>query len=394
MLRQEKADQATALLQELDLDCWMCFVRETGEHPDPGVDLVVGTAVSWNSAFIFGRNGSRIAIVGRYDVENIRSTGIFEEIIGYDADMSEQLIAVLDRLNPRQIGLNYSIDDTSADGLTYGMFLLLQQTLANTPYVSRFVSAEPLLSRLRARKTASEVERIKESIAITNEIVEEFGAQIRPGVSEAELAEFVHQRFKQRGVDSSWEWQYCPTVNSGPDSPVGHVPPQKHIKVEPGHFIHIDVGVRHNEYCSDLQRVWYVLREGETELPAELQRAWDTVIKAIETGAALLKPGVLGWEVDAAARAVLVDAGYEEYHHAFGHSLGRACHDGGPLLGPLWARYGESPNIPVEEGNVFTLELEIFTSAGMLGIEEDVLVTKDGCVYLSELQRKPFLISN
>jgi len=116
------------------------------------------------------------------------------------------------------------------------------------------------------------------------------------------------------------------------------------------------------------------------------------VIKAIETGAALLKPGVLGWEVDAAARAVLVDAGYEEYHHAFGHSLGRACHDGGPLLGPRWPRYGDSPYIPVEAGNVFTLELEIFTSAGMIGIEEDVLVTEDGCVFLSELQREPFFV--
>jgi len=59
MLLHEKADQAQALLQETGLDCWMTFVKETGIHPDPGVDMVVGTDVTWLSAFLFTRDGQR-----------------------------------------------------------------------------------------------------------------------------------------------------------------------------------------------------------------------------------------------------------------------------------------------------------------------------------------------
>jgi Xaa-Pro aminopeptidase len=84
---------------------------------------------------------------------------------------------------------------------------------------------------------------------------------------------------------------------------------------------------------------------------------------------------VLGYQVDAVAREVIVDHGYEEYKHAFGHGLGRACHDGGPLLGPRWERYGATPEMPVEAGHVYTLELGVQTGAGYVGIEEDVLVT-------------------
>ncbi|HKF94103.1 MAG TPA: aminopeptidase P family protein, partial [Gammaproteobacteria bacterium] len=115
MLVHEKADQAQALLEETGLDCWLIFARETGVRPDPGVELVVGSDVTWNSAFLFGRGGQRIAIVGRYDAPEIRAGGVFSEVIGYDQGISAPLLAALQRLDPQQIGLNYSTDDTTAD---------------------------------------------------------------------------------------------------------------------------------------------------------------------------------------------------------------------------------------------------------------------------------------
>ena len=62
------------------------------------------------------------------------------------------------------------------------------------------------------------------------------------------------------------------------------------------------------------------------------------------------------------------------------------------MLGPRWPRYGDSPLQPVEVGNVYTLELGVLTSAGYIGLEEDVLVTAQGCEFLSEFQREPILI--
>ena len=117
-LYQEKAAQAEALLLETGIDCWLTFVRETTVTPDPGVELVVGSDVTWNSAFLFGKGGQRIAIVGRYDAAAIRTTGIFAQVIGYDEGLSAPLIETLNRLDPQTIGLNYSIDDKTKATIT------------------------------------------------------------------------------------------------------------------------------------------------------------------------------------------------------------------------------------------------------------------------------------
>lgn len=117
MLLHEKADQVQPLLRETGLDCWLIFVRETSLHPDPGFDLVVGADVVRNSAFLFGANGERLALTAHFDVKGIESTGVFREVVGYNEDIRESLTTALRRLDPQRIGLNYSLDDVTADGL-------------------------------------------------------------------------------------------------------------------------------------------------------------------------------------------------------------------------------------------------------------------------------------
>jgi Xaa-Pro aminopeptidase len=150
--------------------------------------------------------------------------------------------------------------------------------------------------------------------------------------------------------------------------------------------------VRLDGYCSDIQRMWYVRRPGESAPPDDVQKAFDTVVRAIDAGAAALRPGARGFEVDAAARRVVVEAGYPEFKDALGHGLGRAVHDGGTMLGPQWPCYGRNTDAVVEAGNVFTLELGVPTAAGDIGLEEDVLVTAEGCEFLSSRQRELFLV--
>jgi len=392
MVLHEKADQAQALLAETGLDCWMTFARETALHPDPGMEQVVGADVVRNSAFLFGIGGERIAIVANFDTSAIRNKGVFHEVVGYDEDVRGPLLAALDRLDPRNIGLNYSLDDVTADGLTHGHWLKLQEIFQGTTWFSRLTSAAPLLARLRGRKSPAEIERIRGAVALTERIVDEITPQIRPGATERELAEFTHSRFAALGAPPAWPAEGCPIVNSGPDSDFGHSLPSPRIRVEPGHLVHIDLGVRFEGYCSDMQRMWYVRRRGEAAPPDEVRRAFDAVVRAIDAAAAVLRPGVPGWEVDAAARKVVNDAGRPEFKHGLGHGLGRAVHDGGTMLGPRWPCYGRNPEGLVEAGNVFTLEPAAMTSAGIVGLEEDVLVTDAGCEFLSTRQRELILV--
>lgn len=392
MLLHEKADQAQALLSETGLDCWLTFARETDLHPDPGIDQVVSAGVVRNSAFLFGVGGERVAIVANFDTSAVKARGVFREVVGYDEDVRGPLLDALRRLDPSTIGLNYSTDDVTADGLTHGHWLLLQELLAGTPYLDRLTTAAPLLRRLRGRKTSTEIDRIRQAVAVTERVVGLLTPEIRPGRSERELAKFVHARFAELGVAPAWAAEGCPIVNAGPASDLGHTSPSDTVRVEPGNLVHVDLGVRLDWYCSDLQRMWYVRRPGESRPPDDLQQAFDAVVRAIDAAAAVLRPGVKGFEVDAAARRVVVEAGYPEFKHALGHGLGRAVHDGGTMLGPRWPCYGRNTEAAVEAGNVFTLELGVPTAAGVVGLEEDVLVTAAGCEFLSARQRELILV--
>jgi Xaa-Pro aminopeptidase len=89
---------------------------------------------------------------------------------------------------------------------------------------------------------------------------------------------------------------------------------------------------------------------------------------------------------------VITAAGYPEFKHGLGHGLGRAVHDGGTMLGPRWPCYGKSTERVVEIGNVFTLELGIPTAAGFIGVEEDVVVSAEDCVFLSSFPREPIVV--
>jgi Xaa-Pro aminopeptidase len=335
--------------------------------------------------------GDRIAIMGRYDAENARRIGAYSEVIPYDESFQEPLVSVLQRLDPAKIALNYSVNDAHADGLSHGLFLLLKQYLADTLFVDRIVSAEPVIHALRGRKTAAEVERITAAIATTFEIYDRTFDYMQVGMSEKAVGRFMHERVSELGLTTAWEWASCPAVNSGPDSPVGHSGPTD-IVIEPGHLVHFDFGVCQDEYCSDIKRVVYFLADGETEAPEPVRRGFETIVRATQAAADAMQAGMLGKEVDAVARKVVTDAGYPEFKYATGHQMGRACHDGGALLGPEWTRYGTTPNQRVEVGHVYTIEPGLVVPGyGYMGLEEDVLVTEEGAVYLGEPQKELIL---
>jgi Xaa-Pro aminopeptidase len=386
-----KIAQAIGILQEKGIDMWLTFVRETSAVFDPALSLIYGLDLTWQSALILTSTGERIAIVGRFEAEAARRTGAFDPVIPYDQSIRPILLETLGRLNPHQIAINFSVNDSHSDGLGYGLYQLLCKYLEGTPFAGRIISAEGVLGALRARKTPAEVERIRSAVSTTEMIFTHTFDYIQPGFTEQQVGEFMRAKMSELGVMEAWERANCPIVNAGPDSPVGHSGPTLR-KIERGQIVHFDFGVKQDGYCSDIQRVVYFLAPGESHPPEPVTRGFDTIVKAINMAAAVMKPGVIGKTVDAIARGIVTGAGYPEYMYSTGHHIGRTTHDGAGILGPAWERYGETPLYPLEAGHVYTVEpgLEV-PGFGYIGLEEDVVVTENGAIFLSTPQTELIL---
>jgi Xaa-Pro aminopeptidase len=187
-LIREKIQQLPGILNELDIDVWMVYVRETAEMADPSFKMIAPAHAVWPSAFIFDRSGRSTAIVGRYDAEIFRRGGLYSDVIGYDEGAGAHVRRVIGEVNPRQIALNYSTGSHAADGISHGLFLALQAALEGTPYSGRLVSAEEVVARLRGRKSPAELALIRRAVQTTEDMLGRLGREMKPGRTEQDVA--------------------------------------------------------------------------------------------------------------------------------------------------------------------------------------------------------------
>ncbi len=388
----EKLQQTVKILKEKKIDMWLIFVRESSTIPDPSLEMVVGTGCTWQTAYIITSTGKKIAIAGSLDVANLKSKGNYDEVIGYVQSIKDPLLETLNKLNPKKIALNYSVNTVISDGLTHGMWLQMMDYLNGTKFQKRIISAEPVVSALRGRKSQTELKLMKDSIKLTLGIFDKVSKFLRPGKTEKDVADFILREVDRLRLEPAWGVEHCPAVFTGPDSAGAHAGPTNR-KIEVGHILNIDFGVKKNGYTSDLQRTWYIRKKNEKNVPEKVLHGFNTIVEAIQLSAKALKPGVQGYKIDNIARNHIVKNGYTEYPHALGHQIGRVAHDGGGLLCPRWERYGKLPYEKIEEGQVYTIEPRLTVEDhGIATIEEMVVVTGNGCEFLSKPQKQIYLV--
>ena len=391
-LFQEKILQTIEILKEKNIDMWMTFVRESGNIKDPAMDIVVDNGCTWPSAFIITKDGDTTAIVGTLDAENFERRGLYKNIVGYVKSVKEPLLEYLSKKNPDKIAVNYSVNSNLADGLTHGMYLILTDILKGTGFEQKLVSSEDIISALRGRKSATEYAIMKEAVERTLEIFDAMAGIIKPGKSELEIAEEIKSLTKSRGYGFAWEEDHCPAVFTGPEAKSAHAGPSDR-KVEKGHIVNVDFGIKFKGYCSDLQRTWYVLKDGEEKAPEEVVRGFNVIRDSIQKVADSIKPGEEGCAMDDIARNYITGKGYEEFPHGLGHQVGKEAHDGGGGLLPRWEKYGMSPFMKIEESQIYTIEPRLYVEGyGTATIEEEVFVTGDGCEFISNPQKELILL--
>lgn len=254
------------------------------------------------------------------------------------------------------------------------MRVLELRLLEQAAPLATFLPGDQAVGALRLAKDDHEVGAIRRAIAAAETALEATLPLIRVGLSEKEVAAEVTVQLLRAGSDS--ELPFPPIVASGPNSAVPHAVPGER-RLQHGDLLILDWGATVDGYISDLTRTFAI---GEPD--PESVRIHEVVQQANAAGRWAVRPGAACAEIDQAARAVITAAGYGEFFpHRTGHGIGLEAHE------PPYLR-GDNP-MPLSPGMTFTVEPGIYLP-GRRGsrVEDNVLVTSDGCECLTQLPRE------
>ncbi|MGQ9807299.1 MAG: M24 family metallopeptidase [Armatimonadota bacterium] len=224
------------------------------------------------------------------------------------------------------------------------------------------------VSEMRAVKDAQEVERIRRAATVTDEAFRRILPHIRPGITERDVALELTYALGKAGAERE---SFPGIVASGPRSALPHARPTDR-RLGEGEPVLLDFGAAVDGYAADITRTLFIGKPA-----AQLAEIYEIVLKAQGAALAAIRPGASGVEVDGVARRIITEAGYGDcFGHGLGHMLGLDVHDG-PALSPRSA-------VILQEGMVVTVEPGIYIEGvGGVRIEDDVVVTADGCEILT-----------
>ena len=236
----------------------------------------------------------------------------------------------------------------------------------------QLVDVSKALADARAVKDRIELERMRKAGRIVTEVSDMLPTFFRDGLKEYELAAEISYQMQKRGATGP---SFDTIVGFGLGSAEPHYHPHD-VPMGRSQFILCDFGAYYQRYASDLTRTW--IRGPSTK---ELRDIYDTVLRAQHAALDAIKPGVKGGDVHNAAASVIDASPWKgRFIHSTGHSLGLAVHDG-PALSPRF-------DWTLEEGMVVTVEPGIYVPGlGGVRIEDDVVVTRNGCELLTHAKK-------
>ena len=400
-IRAEKFDLVLpGAMHDNDLDMWIVVMREG--LLDPLWDALGRGYVGDWAYYVFtdrGERTERAALgVGGYMLEQC---GVYDHF-GSAASLAEY---VAER-DPERIGVNMAASIGGADGLSHTSYLHLRELLG-APWADRLVSAERFVSDFRATRTASEIAAFAEAGEMSREIAERAFSNevITPGVTALEdVAWWMWDQLLARGLDSSFD---MPSVYI--TGPAGIEATSSDRIIQRGDLLMIDWGVGFLDFYTDMKRVAYVLREGETEAPPGIQRAFDRAMEVRDVMKASIKPAPTAQQALDATWAAIEAAGFnrigfnqptddpEVTDVVIGpHSVGNWGHGIGPSLAffnPTQLTYELRPGTLISvELFAYTANPEWDNAKVRIPLEDDAVVTERGVEWLYPVTQRILLV--
>lgn len=388
-------------MRENNIDMWIIMNREGNFdplYPDMGEGYVGLTGY-----YIFTDNGG-----DRIERAALGVSGyLLEEGGSYDYFGSElELKSYVEERDPKRIGLNISKEIGGADGLSHSGYKELADVLGSE-YEQRFVSAEKLVSDFRSRRVASEIAVFGEAGELSYQIAEKALSNqiITPGVTTlADVAWWMKEQLFKNNLESSFGMPsvYITGVR-------GIIASSNDQIIQRGDIIMLDWGVGLMNMYTDMKRMAYVLREGETAVPPGIQNAFDQGVKVRDIIRKNIKPGVTAKEAETAVYEALTKEGFNKMKGFNQFTEGDVtdviigCHSVGNWghgIGPSIAFFNPKRlNYEIKPTNLLSIELFAYTKLPewkgkklRVPLEDDAIVTERGIEWLYPINPRILVI--
>lgn len=343
-----------ALMSEKNLDAFILIVDERANSES--CHYISGFRGS-SAGLIITMNESILITDGRYITQS-KSQTPYKIIIQSEKPMPEYLAGAVSDGGYLRVGFE-------AEKISHATF-----TKYFAPVKCEWIDASEMIPKLRRTKDSHEVELIREAGKIARNALGNVLKLTHAGMSETEFEILLTGEIKRLGAEKGWAHDDF-IVASGERSAMCHAPATSRVFAD-GESVTVDYGAMYEGYMSDITRNFALSHASEKarEINAILLKAHNEAVKS-------LRPGVKGVDVDAAARKVISDSGYgDKFLHGLGHGLGLEVHES--------PRLSRTSKDILMAGDVVTVEPGIYIEGfGGLRIEDDYLITEDGCECLT-----------
>jgi Xaa-Pro aminopeptidase len=391
-LRREKFDRILPeAMRENGIDMWIVAMKEG--HYDPLWDLLGRGYVGSIGYYIFTDRGA-----DRIERAAIGITDHHRAACGaYDIDSTVALGRFVSERSPRRIGVNMSEEMGLADGLSHTLYNHISREVG-PEYSSRLVSAEKMISDFSSRRVASELVAFGEATEMGRQIAERALSNevITPGVTTLrDVAWWIQEQMLRRGLGASFE---VPSIYiTGPN---GIEATSNDRIIQRGDLLMIDYGVGYLNMWTDQKRIAYVLKMGETALPASYQRAFDNAVRVRDVIRRTARAGKTAQAMMDEVNAAIVGAGFmamrgfNQVREDASIEFIIGCHsvgDWGHGIGPSMAFFNPGRlTYEMRQSNLFSIELFAYTPIPewqgkklRIPLEDDAVVTARGVEWLS-----------
>ncbi len=233
------------------------------------------------------------------------------------------------------------------------------------------------ISSFRTVKDAGEIENLRVAQSMADKAFELFLGRVKPGMTEVEAAAELDYLCRLQGSEGP---SFDTIIGSGPNGAMCHAIPGKR-KLADGDLVVVDFGCMYNGYHSDMTRTF-----GIGKVSDKCRKIYDIVLEAQLKALESLKSGISGREFDRIARDCIASYGYgDAFGHSLGHGFGLEIHEK-----PRASKLSEDILLA---GMTITDEPGIYLE-GEFGvrIEDDLVVTEDGCINLANTTKKLMII--